>query len=58
LVAGASANDREWHSMSPTQTTNAGDLQMVTLWTEHGFVVQAVDPGPFDPPFVLTESCD
>ena len=43
---------------SPTQTTNAGDLQMVTLWAERGFVVQAVDPGPFDPPFVLTESCD
>jgi hypothetical protein len=43
---------------SPTQTTNAGDLQMVTLWAARGFIVQAVDPGPFDPAFVLTETAD
>jgi hypothetical protein len=43
---------------SPTQTTNAGDLQMVTLWTERGFVVQAVGPGPFDPPLDLVETGD
>jgi hypothetical protein len=41
---------------SPTHSTNAGDLQMVTLWATRGFIVRAINPGPFDPGFVLTET--
>ena len=41
-------------SWSPTQTTNAGDLQMVTVWATRGFVV----PDPESGQFVLTETGD
>ena len=40
---------------SPTQITNAGDLQMVTAWWNRSFVTRLPNPGPFDPTFVLTE---
>lgn len=40
---------------SPTPITNAGDLQMVTIWSERSFLVSVPDPGPFGVPFVLTE---
>ena len=40
---------------SPTQITNAGDLQMVTTWWNRSFVTRVPNPGPFDPTFILTE---
>lgn len=45
-------NSQAW---SPTANTNAGDLQMVTIWPTLSFVTRTPNAGPFDPPFQMTE---
>jgi hypothetical protein len=41
---------------SPTPNTHAGDLTMVTIWSQLGFVVPATDWTPTTPDFVLSEN--
>jgi hypothetical protein len=41
---------------SPTPNSNAGDLTMVNIWWQLGFVVAASDSTPDSPDFTLTEN--
>src|SRR5262249_7601484 len=41
---------------SPTPNTNAGDLTMVSIWWQLGFMVPASDNTPQNPDFILTEN--
>ena len=46
-------NGRAW---SPTPNTNAGDLTMVSIWWQLGFVVAASDWSPESPDFNISEN--
>jgi len=43
-------------SWSPTPNSHAGDLTMVDLWWQLGFVVPNTDGNPFHPAFVISEN--